>query len=48
MSLIVFALRRPITILVMLAALPLVCLLALQRMAVDVFPSLNLPVIYVC
>ncbi|HEX4147392.1 MAG TPA: efflux RND transporter permease subunit, partial [Pirellulales bacterium] len=48
MNLIVFALRRPITIMVLLIALATGCCLAVQRMQVDIFPSLNLPVVYVC
>lgn len=61
-----FALRRPITVVVLLAALVLSALVAirpkqadqwlrsvgidlpLKRMPVDIFPALNLPVIYVC
>ncbi len=66
MNLIVFALRRPLTVLVAIVAVGLSCGVALRpkscdawlakygielplkRMAVDIFPSLNLPVIYVC
>ena len=48
MNLILFALRRPITVVVALVAIGLGCFLAIQRMAVDIFPTLNLPVIYVC
>jgi len=48
MNLIVFALRRPITIMVLLVALALGSFLAVRRMPVDIFPSLNLPVVYVC
>src|SRR5438309_2642434 len=47
MNLIVFALRRPITIMVLMVAVALGCGLALWRMPIDIFPSLNLPVIYV-
>src|SRR5215471_16079990 len=47
MWLIQFALRRPITIMVAIVAIGLGCALALSRMSVDIFPSLNLPVIYV-
>lgn len=65
MNPIVFALRRPITIMVALVAVALGCFLAIRpksvdtflqqygvelpvkRMAVDIFPSLDLPVIYV-
>jgi multidrug efflux pump subunit AcrB len=65
MNLILFALRRPLTIVVMSLALGLGCFLAVGRsvfeqlgwrypeglpqgMDVDIFPSLDLPVIYVC
>ena len=48
MNVILFALRRPITVMVALAAVALGFVLALRRMDVDVFPNLNLPVIYVC
>ena len=47
MGLIRFALRRPITVMVAVIAVALGCGLAINRMAVDIFPSLNLPVIYV-
>ena len=48
MNLIVFALRRPITIVISLVAIGLGCVLAIHRMPIDIFPKLNLPVIYVC
>ncbi len=48
MNLIVFALRRPITIVVAMIAIVLGATLAVRRMQVDIFPALNLPVIYVC
>ena len=41
------ALRRPITILVVVVALVLGSYLAINRMAVDIFPNFGLPVIYV-
>ena len=41
------ALRRPITVLVGVIAIALCSILALSRMPVDIFPNLNLPVIYV-
>ncbi len=41
------ALRRPFTILVLVLGLALGSLLAIKRMPVDIFPNLNLPVIYV-
>lgn len=48
MNPIAFALRRPITIMVLLIAVVLGGVLAIRRMQVDIFPSLNLPVVYVC
>lgn len=66
MNPIVFALRRPLTVMVAIVAVGLSCGVALRpqscdawlakygielplkRMPVDIFPSLNLPVIYVC
>jgi hypothetical protein len=65
MNLIRIALRRPVTVLIGVAALALACLLPLgpsiaqmlgvrypgflpKGMEVDIFPALNLPVIYVC
>ena len=42
-----FALRRPITIMVAMVALVAGGWLALSRMKVDIFPSLDLPVVYV-
>ncbi len=47
MNLIISALRRPITILVAVIGIALASGLALTRMSVDIFPNLNLPVIYV-
>src|SRR5499433_638969 len=44
---IVFALRRPYTVMVGVVALVLASVLAVQRMHFDIFPTLNLPVIYV-
>jgi multidrug efflux pump subunit AcrB len=43
-----FALRRPMTVMVLVVAVALGSLLAVRRMAIDIFPNLNLPVIYVC
>jgi multidrug efflux pump subunit AcrB len=48
MFLIRYALRRPFTVLVAVAALCICGAFAYQRQKVDIFPSLNLPVIYVC
>ncbi|MEX0675590.1 MAG: efflux RND transporter permease subunit [Pirellulales bacterium] len=47
MNLIALALRRPITVMVAIVAIAIGCFFALGRMDVDVFPALNLPVIYV-
>jgi multidrug efflux pump subunit AcrB len=47
MWLIQFAMRRPISVMVAVAAIVLGCGLALSRIEVDIFPRLNLPVIYV-
>lgn len=48
MNPITFALRRPVTIVVLIAALAGAGAFALSRMKVDIFPALNLPVVYVC
>ena len=47
MWLIQFAMRRPITVMVAIVAIALGCVLALSRIEIDIFPRLNLPVIYV-
>ncbi|MDR3632544.1 MAG: efflux RND transporter permease subunit [Isosphaeraceae bacterium] len=47
MNPIVFALRRPFTVMVLVAAVVLGSVLAVLRMPIDIFPSLNLPVVYV-
>src|SRR5215211_5144812 len=47
MNPIVFALRRPMTVMVLVAAVALGSVLAVLRMPIDIFPNLNLPVIYV-
>jgi multidrug efflux pump subunit AcrB len=41
------AMRRPITLMVIIAALIACSFLAIARMKIDIFPNLNLPVIYV-
>ncbi len=41
------ALRRPISVMVIVAAMALCSILALLRTRIDIFPDLNLPVIYV-
>src|SRR6516165_1754088 len=48
MNPIVFALRRPLTVMVFVVAVVLGSILALTRMSIDIFPNLNLPVVYVC
>ncbi len=48
MNPIVFALRRPLTVMVAVVAVALGSGLALLRMPFDIFPNLNLPVVYVC
>jgi multidrug efflux pump subunit AcrB len=47
MNPIVFALRRPLTVMVLVVAVALGSGLAVTRMSIDIFPNLNLPVIYV-
>src|SRR6188768_2383720 len=47
MNLVQAALRRPITIVVIVVAIALVTALALQRMPRDIFPTLGIPTIYV-
>jgi multidrug efflux pump subunit AcrB len=47
MWLIRIALRRPITIIVLVIAVAFSSVLAIMRTRVDIFPNLNLPVIYV-
>ena len=42
------ALRRPVTVLVAMVGLMAAGWLAWQRVRVDIFPALNLPVVYVC
>jgi len=47
MWLIRLALRRPITIIVIVAAIALSSILAVMRTRIDIFPTLDLPIIYV-
>src|ERR1700675_1018082 len=47
MNLVSFALRRPISLLTVVVAAALLGLLALDRMARDIFPDLGVPVLYV-
>ena len=42
------ALRRPVTVMVLIAGVAFAGVLAVNRMKVDIFPPLDLPVIYVC
>ena len=44
---IAFALRHPVSVMAGVAALVVACGLAVTRMPIDVFPSLDLPVIYI-
>ena len=48
MNPIIFALRRPYTVIVGILALVISAGLAIYRSKVDIFPSLNQPVIYIC
>ena len=48
MNPIVFAMRRPLTVMVLVVAVVLGSILAVTRMSIDIFPNLNLPVVYVC
>jgi multidrug efflux pump subunit AcrB len=43
-----FALRRPYTVMVAVIAVVLGSLLAVRRMSIDIFPNLDLPIVYVC
>src|SRR6266852_6720091 len=47
MSLVSFALRRPISLLTIVVAAALLGFLALDRMSRDIFPDLGVPVLYV-
>ncbi len=47
MNPIVFAMRHPITIMVGMVGIVVASTLAFMRMKIDIFPNLNLPVIYV-
>jgi multidrug efflux pump subunit AcrB len=44
---IVFALRHPITVMAGVASLVVACFLVLNRIAIDIFPTLDLPVIII-
>ena len=43
-----WALRRPVTVITLAVGLMLLGTVAARRMRVDIFPNLNLPVVYVC
>src|SRR6266481_5958233 len=47
MNPIVFALRHPYTVMVAVLSIVLGSAMAVSRMKIDIFPSLNLPVVYV-
>jgi len=47
MNLVSYALRRPVTIVVLIIAVALTGLFAVNRMARDIFPNLGVPVLYV-
>src|ERR1700722_940554 len=47
MNPIIFAMRHPITIMVAMVGIVVASTLAFMRMKIDIFPNLNLPVIYV-
>ena len=47
MNPIVFAMRRPLTVMVLVVAVALGSMLAVYRMPIDIFPNLNLPIVYV-
>jgi multidrug efflux pump subunit AcrB len=47
MNPIAFAMRRPFTVMVLVVAVALGSILAVTRMSIDIFPNLNLPVVYV-
>src|SRR5947208_5834471 len=47
MNLVSFALKRPVTVLVLMLAALLAGVVAIQRMARDVFPDLGVPTLYV-
>ncbi len=47
MNLVAFALRRPITVVVLVVATVLMGILATMRMPRDIFPNLGIPVLYV-
>src|ERR1043165_3315852 len=48
MNPIIFALRHPIAVMALMVGIAAGSGLAFVRMKVDIFPQLNLPVVYVC
>ena len=46
-KLIQFALRRPVTIIVLVISILIFSTLAIRKSAIDIFPSINAPTIYV-
>ena len=47
MNLVSAALRRPVTILVIILSLVIFSIISLTKIPIDIFPKLNLPTIYV-
>jgi len=47
MGLLDFAMKKPVTVIVAVLAMALCAVLALTKMRIDIFPNLNMPVIYV-
>ena len=47
MNLVDLALRRPVSVIVVIAATALASFLALRQMRVDIFPDMGVPIIYV-
>ncbi len=47
MGLLDFAMKRPVSVIIAVLAMALFAVMALTRMRIDIFPNLNLPVIYV-
>jgi multidrug efflux pump subunit AcrB len=44
---IAFAMRHPVSVMAGVAAVAVASVLAVGRMAIDVFPALDLPVVYI-
>src|SRR5665213_3160739 len=47
MNIVIMALRRPITIVVIFVSLLIFSILSITKIPIDIFPKLNLPTIYV-